>query len=136
VDPVTTELVSTVFLPANANDQPSPPATLMTKHPLPPLIRRADRERISHPEVGLVDLLCEVLVGGGGGDQFLIVLFARPGTDAREKLDLLHVIGTQDLTVTDALRGPAEDSPLWCRQRHVSHVSCARKRRVRLYESL
>ncbi len=61
-------------------------------------VRRADRKRIIHTEVGLLDLLCEVLVGRG--DQLLIVLFARPGTDAREKLDLLRVIGTQDLTVT------------------------------------
>jgi len=52
---------------------------------------------IVHPEVGLLDLLCEVLAGSSG-DQFLVVLFARPGTDAREKLDLLRVIGTQDLT--------------------------------------
>lgn len=59
-------------------------------------VRRADRKRIIHPEVGVLDLLCEVLVGAGG-DQFLVVLFARPGTDAREKLDLLRIVGTQDL---------------------------------------
>lgn len=71
--------------------------TLWTKHEV--AVRRADRKRIVHPEVGVVDLLCEVLVGAGG-DQFLVVLFARAGTDAREKLDLLRVIGTQDLTAT------------------------------------
>jgi transcriptional regulator with XRE-family HTH domain len=60
-------------------------------------VRRSDSKRIIHPEVGVLDLLCEVLVGSG--DQLLVVLFARPGTDAREKLDLLRVIGTQDLTV-------------------------------------
>lgn len=58
--------------------------------------RRFDRKRIIHPEVGLLDLLCEVLVGGNG-DQLLVVLFPRPGTDTREKLDLLRVIGTQNL---------------------------------------
>jgi hypothetical protein len=60
-------------------------------------VRRADRKRIIHPEVGMLDLLCEVLAGASG-DQFLVVLFARPGTDAREKLDLLRTIGTQDMT--------------------------------------
>ena len=68
---------------------------LWTEHEV--TVRRADRKRIIHPEVGVLDLLCEVLAGAGG-DQFLVVLFARPGTDAREKLDLLRVIGTQDLT--------------------------------------
>jgi MmyB-like transcription regulator ligand binding domain len=68
---------------------------LWTEHEV--AVRRADRKRIIHPEVGTLDLLCEVLVGASG-DQFLVVLFARPGTDAREKLDLLRVIGTQDLT--------------------------------------
>jgi transcriptional regulator with XRE-family HTH domain len=69
--------------------------TLWTEHEV--AVRRADRKRIIHPEVGVLDLLCEVLVGAHG-DQFLVVLFARPGTDARDKLDLLRVIGTQDLT--------------------------------------
>lgn len=68
---------------------------LWTEHEV--AVRRADRKRIIHPEVGMLDLLCEVLVGAGG-DQFLVVLFARPGTDARDKLDLLRTIGTQDLT--------------------------------------
>jgi transcriptional regulator with XRE-family HTH domain len=68
---------------------------LWTQHEV--AVRRAGHKRIIHPEVGVLDLLCEVLVGASG-DQFLIVLFARPGTDAREKLDLLRVIGTQDLT--------------------------------------
>jgi hypothetical protein len=29
-----------------------------------------------------------------------VVLYPRPGTDAREKLDLLRIIGTQDLRTT------------------------------------
>jgi transcriptional regulator with XRE-family HTH domain len=60
-------------------------------------VRRANHKRIIHPEVGMLDLLCDVLVGSNG-DQFLVVLFPRPGTDTREKLDLLRVIGTQNLT--------------------------------------
>jgi transcriptional regulator with XRE-family HTH domain len=70
-------------------------AALWVEHDV--AVRRADSKRIIHPEVGVLDLLCEVLVGAGR-DQLLIVLFARPGTDAREKLDLLRVVGTQDLT--------------------------------------
>ena len=61
-------------------------------------VRRGYRKRMIHPEVGTLDLLCEVMVGARG-DQLLVVLFAEPGTDSREKLDLLRVIGTQDLSV-------------------------------------
>lgn len=60
-------------------------------------VRRADAKRILHPDVGLLDLLCETFVGGVSG-QTMVVLYPRPGSDAREKLDLLRVIGTQDLT--------------------------------------
>jgi hypothetical protein len=62
-------------------------------------VRRADGKRIIHPEVGVLDLLCEVLVGADG-DQHLVVLFPRPGTDTQEELDLLRVIGMQDMTGT------------------------------------
>lgn len=71
-------------------------ASLWRRHEV--AVRRADAKRIVHPEVGLLDLLCETLIGVDG--QTLVVLFPRPGTDAREKLDLLRVIGTQDLSVT------------------------------------
>jgi transcriptional regulator with XRE-family HTH domain len=70
-------------------------AALWNEHEV--AVRRADRKRFIHPEVGLLDLLCEVLVHGDG-DQHLVVLFPRPGTDAQEKLDLLRVIGTQDMS--------------------------------------
>ena len=69
-------------------------AALWARHEV--AVRRADAKRILHPEVGLLDLLCETLVSGVDG-HVLVVLFPRPGTDAREKLDLLRVIGTQDL---------------------------------------
>lgn len=75
-------------------------AALWTEHDV--AVRRGDRKRIVHPEVGVIDLLCEVLVGADG-DQRLVVLFARPGTDAREKLDLLRIIGTQDLTAAPSV---------------------------------
>jgi transcriptional regulator with XRE-family HTH domain len=72
-------------------------ATLWDRHDV--AVRRADHKRIIHPEVGLLDLVCDVLVGAGG-DQLLVILFPRPGTDTREKLELLRVIGSQDMTTT------------------------------------
>jgi transcriptional regulator with XRE-family HTH domain len=71
-------------------------ATLWNEHEV--AVRRADSKLLIHPEVGLLDLLCETLVGGVD-EQVLVVLFPRPGTDARDKLDLLRVVGTQNLTV-------------------------------------
>jgi transcriptional regulator with XRE-family HTH domain len=68
---------------------------LWTEHEV--AVRRTDAKRIIHPEVGLLDLLCEKLFSADG-DQQLVVLFPRPGTDAREKLDLLRVIAMQDMT--------------------------------------
>jgi hypothetical protein len=70
-------------------------ATLWAEHEV--AVRRSDAKRIIHPEVGLLDLLCEKLVGGVD-EHRLVVLYARPGTDAREKLDLLRVIGTQQFS--------------------------------------
>jgi len=70
-------------------------AALWAEHEV--AVRRSDAKRIIHPEVGLLDLLCEILVSGVNG-QTLVVLFPRPGTDAREKLELLRVIGTQQFS--------------------------------------
>lgn len=64
-------------------------------------VRRSDEKRMLHPEVGLLDLLCEHLTSGVDGST-LVLLHPRPGTDCREKLDLLAVLGTQDLTTTKA----------------------------------
>jgi transcription regulator MmyB-like protein len=72
-------------------------ATLWAEHEVG--VRRADRKRIIHPEVGLVELSCETLVGGVG-EQTLVVLFPQPGTEAREQLELIRVIGTQQFTAS------------------------------------
>ncbi|MCU1657486.1 MAG: helix-turn-helix domain protein [Pseudonocardiales bacterium] len=72
-------------------------AALWSEHEV--AVRRADAKLVIHPEVGVLDFLCETLVSGVG-DQILVVLYPRPGTDAREKLDLLRVIGTQTLTAS------------------------------------
>ena len=69
-------------------------ATLWAEHEV--AIRRSDAKRMLHPEVGLLDLLCEHLTSDVDG-SILVVLHPRPGTDCREKLDLLRVVGSQDL---------------------------------------
>lgn len=69
-------------------------AALWAEHDV--AVRRATTKRLVHPEVGLLDLLCEHLTSEVDGAT-LVVLHPRPGTDCREKLDLLAVIGTQHL---------------------------------------
>ncbi|OON76978.1 helix-turn-helix transcriptional regulator [Streptomyces tsukubensis] len=60
------------------------------------VVRRPSPKRFVHPVVGILDLDCEVLLGDGH-DQELIVHSARPGTETYERLELLRVIGLQDL---------------------------------------
>ncbi|GGB32484.1 DNA-binding protein [Flexivirga endophytica] len=64
-------------------------------------VRRSEEKRMTHPEVGLLDLLCEHLTSDVDGST-LVLLHPRPGTDCREKLDLLAVLGTQELGSTKA----------------------------------
>jgi transcriptional regulator with XRE-family HTH domain len=59
-------------------------------------VRRADRKRILHPTVGLLELDCEVLFTPEH-DQRLILHTAPPGTETAEKLELLRVVGLQRL---------------------------------------
>jgi hypothetical protein len=59
--------------------------------------RRFDRKRINHPEVGTVHVSCEVLLTPSA-DLGMLVFFPTEGTDAQEKLELLRVIGSQDLS--------------------------------------
>lgn len=56
-------------------------------------------KRFVHPELGVIAVHCETLVTQREG-QHLLVYSPQPGTDAREKLNLLGVIGTQHLGVT------------------------------------
>lgn len=62
-------------------------------------VRRYDRKRLLHPQVGLLQLTCQVLLTPHD-DLKLLALFPTEGTDAGEKLDLLRVIGKQDFQVT------------------------------------
>jgi transcriptional regulator with XRE-family HTH domain len=59
-------------------------------------VRREDRKTFTHPEVGPIEVRCEVLLTEEENMQF-IAYFPAEGTDAAEKLELLRVIGTQNL---------------------------------------
>ncbi|MEV4569401.1 helix-turn-helix transcriptional regulator [Nonomuraea sp. NPDC049419] len=61
-------------------------------------VRRSDTKLFAHPVVGLLELDCEVMLSPEH-DQRLIVHTARPGTEAHERLQLLRVVGLQDLTL-------------------------------------
>nr|WP_221379008.1 helix-turn-helix transcriptional regulator [Actinoplanes polyasparticus] len=63
-------------------------------------VRRSDRKRVVHPALGVIDVDCEVLTTARQ-DQRLLVFTARPGTDAVGQLELLRVIGSQDLAAAE-----------------------------------
>jgi hypothetical protein len=54
---------------------------------------------VVHPEVGLLHLTCEILLTPDE-DLKVLAFFPTEGTDARAKLDLLRVVGTQDFQTT------------------------------------
>jgi transcriptional regulator with XRE-family HTH domain len=62
-------------------------------------VRRFDRKRLVHPEVGVLHLTCEVLLTPEE-DLKVLAFFPTEGTDAREKLELLRVIGRQNFQTT------------------------------------
>jgi hypothetical protein len=59
-------------------------------------VQRSSVKRFVHPVVGLLELECEVLLSVEHA-QRLIVYTARPGTDSYKRLELLRVVGLQDL---------------------------------------
>ncbi|MET7702203.1 helix-turn-helix transcriptional regulator [Streptomyces sp. NPDC005485] len=67
-------------------------------------VRRASTKRFQHPLVGLLELDCEVLLSDEH-HQLLIIHTARPGTESYERLQLLRVVGLQDLTPSESSRG-------------------------------
>ncbi|GAA2491248.1 helix-turn-helix transcriptional regulator [Streptomyces longisporus] len=56
----------------------------------------ASRKTVEHPQVGVLTLDCDLL-RVEENDLHLLVYSAEPGTEAAEKLDLISVIGTQNL---------------------------------------
>lgn len=59
-------------------------------------VRRKDRKRLVHPELGVLEVNCLTLLSEDGR-QRLLWFTPAAGTDAVEKLELLAVLGTQDL---------------------------------------
>lgn len=59
----------------------------------------AREKRLQHPEVGVMDLQCQFLLDPEQG-QTLLVLTATPGSESYERLQLLSVIGTQQIAAT------------------------------------
>lgn len=57
----------------------------------------AREKRLQHPEVGVMQLQCQVMIDPEQG-QSLLVLTATPGTEDYDKLQLLSVLGTQRVT--------------------------------------
>jgi MmyB-like transcription regulator ligand binding domain len=55
------------------------------------------RKTVVHPEVGEIDIDCDVLATQHS-DLRVVVFTPRPGTDARGRLDLLAAVGTQTLS--------------------------------------
>lgn len=55
-------------------------------------------KRLQHPETGVIEAQCQVLVDPDQGHT-LLVITAQPGTESYDKLRLLAVIGTQRMDV-------------------------------------
>ncbi|WP_084101890.1 helix-turn-helix transcriptional regulator [Demequina sp. NBRC 110051] len=62
-------------------------------------LRRADAKVFLHPSIGEIDLLCHSL-HTDDGYQRLLWFSPRSGTDAAEKMALLAVVGSQDVTTS------------------------------------
>lgn len=58
---------------------------------------RSERKTIDHPEVGELELDCDVL-SVHGAELRVVVYSAAPGSEAADKLRLLAVLGTEDMT--------------------------------------
>lgn len=60
-------------------------------------LRWSDTKRFVHPELGRLDLYCQLLLEPDQG-QSLLIFTATPGTESHEKLALLTVLGTDQFT--------------------------------------
>ncbi|GAA2349970.1 hypothetical protein GCM10010376_85080 [Streptomyces violaceusniger] len=59
-------------------------------------VKRSDRKRVRHPSLGILHMNCLNLLSEDGR-QRLLWFTPVSGTDTGEKLELLAVLGTQDL---------------------------------------
>ncbi|WP_405582440.1 helix-turn-helix transcriptional regulator [Streptomyces sp. NBC_01092] len=64
-------------------------------------LRHRATKRFLHPLVGLLDLDCEVMLSHEH-HQLLVIHSARPGTEGYERLQLLRVVGLQDMSPSKA----------------------------------
>ncbi len=62
-------------------------------------LRHPASKRLVHPKVGLLEVDCETMATAEEG-QTLVILGAAPGTETYGKLELLRVLGEQDVAVT------------------------------------
>ena len=69
-------------------------------------VRRTTRKVVDHPEVGRLDLQCDVVLSLASG-QRLVLFRPQPGTGTAERIDLLRVVGTQRLAEPADLPGGA-----------------------------
>jgi transcriptional regulator with XRE-family HTH domain len=60
--------------------------------------RHADRKRLAHPKVGELTVECEILATADDG-QRLVILSAEPASESYSKLQLLRVVGEQNVEV-------------------------------------
>ncbi|MER7928394.1 MULTISPECIES: helix-turn-helix transcriptional regulator [unclassified Streptomyces] len=63
-------------------------------------LRRTDHKRIVHPTLGVIELDCHSLFSEDGR-QRLLWFTAPPGTEGAAQLELLGVIGTQDMAADE-----------------------------------
>ncbi|GGN57301.1 DNA-binding protein [Streptomyces albiflavescens] len=66
-------------------------------------VRRADHKRIVHPALGVIEVDCHSLFSEDGR-QRLLWFTAPPGTEGAAQLELLSVIGTQDMDAHEGSR--------------------------------
>lgn len=64
-------------------------------------VRRGSTKRFRHPVVGLLELDCEALLSDDARHR-LVLHTARPGTESYERLQLLRVVGLQNMTPQSA----------------------------------
>ncbi|MBN0049107.1 helix-turn-helix domain-containing protein [Streptomyces actuosus] len=67
-------------------------------------LRRSDHKRIVHPALGVIALDCHSMFSEDGC-QRLLWFTAPPGSEGAAQLELLGVIGTEDIGGTDRARG-------------------------------
>jgi transcriptional regulator with XRE-family HTH domain len=97
-DPVVTRMVATLRRRSQEF------ADLWDTHDV--ALRRTDHKRIVHPTLGVIELDCHNLLSEDGR-QRLLWFSAPPGTEGAAQLELLSVIGTQDLAPDPSRRtGP------------------------------